>query len=51
MSNLRCEDCPYYWRQHEYDEETGEMVPVEPRETCHFNPDEMMGIPAPCEED
>lgn len=48
---MRCEDCCYYWREYEFDEETGEMVPIEPRPCCHLWHEEMMGIPAPCEED
>ena len=48
---MKCEYCPYYWQETEYDPETGEYWELEPRESCHFNPDEMMGIPAPCEEE
>lgn len=48
---MKCTDCSYYWQEHEYDEESGEMYPVEERPSCHFNPDEMYGIPAPCEEE
>ncbi len=47
---MKCSDCSYYWRQHEWDEETQEMVPVEAHASCHFNHEEMFGIPAPCEE-
>lgn len=48
---LSCEYCPYHWQEHVWDEEKEEMIPVEPRPSCHFNHDEMMGIPAPCEEE